>query len=249
MLSAVHDAAALRARFRLDIARLRQSATKLRTVDGDLRALKHRLERRAAELRDEAGSASEHHLDDTPGPVSRLPIRMAQAQATAELARRAALGELLRHANALALVCTMAVSRWIEAIERPPGEGARSESRRQALAKGHIDAGRVAHRTLAMLRRGRGLESGCGQLVCALVVSEIAPPGLERYLDEQIEEGFARASRSRGDEAVYAAVSAALREGARLLESMAERAGPGASELLRQADDIEARVEADLLAR
>lgn len=242
------DAATLRAYFRLDVARLRRSARRLRDVDGALRELKRRLEYRTVQLRDEARRA-ETGAEDGPGPVATLPIRNAQAQATAELARRAALGEVLRHASALSLVSTMAVARWVEAVEGQLPESGGSERRRRALAKGHIDAGRIAHRTLVSLRRRAGLRSGCGQLACAVVVAELAPPDLGPFLDEQIEEGYQRALRARGvhrpDDAL-AAVAAALREGTRLLDRMVASAAPAAEDLLRQADEVEARVEGQL---
>lgn len=190
-----------------------------------------------------------HRDSDELGPVDRVPLRAAQAQATAELARRAALREVLRHSGALSLVAAMAVSRWVEAILASAG-GAGDVERRVSMAKGHIDAGRLAHRMLATLRRGRGLRSGCGQLVCAVVVAELASPGIEEFLAEQIDDGWVRALAARGvhdDRGVLAAASAALRQGAELLEGMAEGAEPAARELVARAEGVEQEIERQLV--
>lgn len=256
------SAAAIRHHLRFDVARLRAAACRLQAVDGDLRTLRARLEARARALAAEADGEPAPRLDaEEPEEVGLTALRVAQAQATAELARRATLGEVLRHADAFSLIATMAVARWIDTLvsSLPPANRVSSPhreapgtalpadlERRAALAKGHIDAGRIAHRMLASLKRRAGLRSGCGQLVCAVVVAELAPADLQEYLDEQIEEGFVRALKARGVKEpadAMAAASAALREGARLLESMTARAAPAAEALLAQAAVVEERIE------
>jgi hypothetical protein len=239
----------LRHHLRFDVARLRAAAIELQAVDDALSGLKRQLEARARELAAEALAEPAPQGQEAGDAVPR-PLRTAQAQATAELARRAALGEILRSAGSLPLIATMAVSRWVRSMldTLPGGEGGRLE-RRAALVKGHIDAGRIAHRMLASLRSRAGLRSGCGQLVCAVVVAELAPNDLRAVLDEQIEEGWVRARSARGvrgEADALAAASAGIREAARLLEAMARRARPAAENLVAQAEDVEARVERDL---
>lgn len=249
-------AEAIRHQLRFDVARLGQAAARLQGVDDGLRALKHRLEARSRVLRDEAAGVAEP-LEPEPALCPVTPIRSAQAQATAELARRAALGEVLRHAGTLPLLATMAVSRWLDALQSQlpadaAGEDPERHARAQALAKGHIDAGRLAHRMLRTMRRGTGMRSGCSQLVASVVVAELAPPALGGFVAEQIEEGMERALRFRGVRAeadALRAASAALREGARLLESMADRAEAAVAQLRDQADAVEDRVAADLAPR
>lgn len=235
----------VRHHLRFDVARLRSAALRVQAVDDQLRGLRRRLEARAGVLRDEADGESAYHDAPEPGPVDPTPLRNAQAQATAELARRAALREVLRHSSAFSLVAAMAVSRWVQAIVSSAAGGASLE-RQISSAKGHIDAGRLAHRMLVTLRRGRGLRSGCGQLVCAVVVAELTPPELSEFLAEEIEEGLGRALTARGVRShadALAAASAALRQGAKLLEGMAERAEPAALDLVTRADAVEGEVE------
>lgn len=240
------SAETLRHHLRFDVRRLQSAALRLQSVDATLRSLKDRLQERAVRLTAEAGGepcAPAGDEEDWEHPVA---LRTAQAQAMADLARRATLREVLRQAGALSLVATMAVARWIEALVLSTEEGAEGDlARRQAQAKGHIDAGRIAHRMLATLRSRAGLRSGCGQLVCAVVVAEMTPPDLAEFLNEEIEEGYTRALNARGvdDEAgVLTAASAALREGARLLERMAARAEPAAQVLLDKAQTLESDV-------
>ncbi len=237
----MHRAEQIRDHLRFDVARLARAAERLKTVDAQLRRLRGKLEQRAFTLAEDGvnprGSAG----------LDAAPIRSAQAQATADLARRAALGDVLRHSGALPLVASMAVSRWVDAIRVLPGEGSRN--RRIAAAKGHIDAGRIAHRMLATLRSRSGVRSGCGQLVCAVVVAELSPPDLCSFCSEQVEEGWERALAARDihdEDSALGAASAALREGARLLESMARRAELAVGSLLEQAEAVEARVARDL---
>lgn len=249
----MRSAEAVRHHLRFDVARLRAAAARLQGVDDGLRGLRFRLEARARILTDEADGEPCPRSEEDPGhELDIVPLRTAQAQATAALARRAALGEVLAHSGALSLVAAMAVSRWVQAVltlsetRRIPAE------RLNTLAKGHVDAGRLAHRMLATLRSKAGLRSGCGQLACAVVVAELAPCEASEFLDEQIEEGLARALHARGvrDEAhALSAASAAIREGARLLERMAERAEPAAEDLLSRAERVEADVEAKLRIR
>ena len=234
---------------RFDVARLRASTVRLQSVHSTLQTLRERLEARAGLLAREATEAW-NPAPGQPSPgVTALPVRTAQAQATAELARRAALGEVLRHSGALPLIATMAVARWVEAILNGLPSTELSLEKRAALAKGHIDAGRLAHRMLATLRPRAGLRSGCGQLVCAVVVAELAPPDLEAFVAEEIEDGWVRALGARGvlneDDALRAA-SCAVREACRLLESMTARAAPAAAELVEQAEEVEARVAREL---
>lgn len=245
------QAASIRDHLRFDVARLRTAAARLESVDGQLRTLRHQLEARARDLADEADGELSPCGEDEQGPIHVVPLRTAQAQATAALARRAALRDVLAHSGALSLVAAMAVARWVQAIlTLSTREGQGSPERREALAKGHVDAGRLAHRMLATLRRGAGLRSGCGQLTCAVVVAELAPGDLQEFLDEQIEEGLSRALNARrvkSGEAALGAASAALRTGARLLERMAERAEPAVQDLVRRAERVEDDVAAGLV--
>ncbi|MBX2811214.1 MAG: hypothetical protein KTR25_05370 [Myxococcales bacterium] len=244
--------------FRFEIARLKLSAQRLQAVDHALRELRQRLETRAIALSQEAdGDPPIHDSPDTSvtpsvDGVPMASLRAAQAQATAELARQAALGEVLKHAGVFHLVAAMAVSRWIEAIAISVSSPVANRAHREALLKSHIDAGRVVHRMLVALRSQAGLRSGCGQAVCALVVAELAPPDLADFAQEQIEEGWERACRAHGvrsEQDARRAISQALREGAHLVEGLATKAEVAAQKLLQEEVLVEVRVHQRLLPR
>lgn len=247
----------LRDQFRFEITRLRVAAQRLQTVDERLRDLRIRLEQRAIELSNEADGGPPDAIGGgyEEGDVQVVTLRAAQAQATAELARKSALGEVLRHTGALSLVVSMAVSRWIDAIltSLAPVVGDKfsheEASRREALVRSHLHAGRLAHRMLMTLRRKSGLRSGCGLVVCSLVVAELAPPDLEPFLEEQIDEGWRRAQTARGvrsEQQAREAISAALREGAYLLERMATKAEAAAQQLVIEESSVESKVQLHL---
>jgi len=228
----------VRERLGFDVERLRAAAQRLEGVDAKLGELRRRLEARAAHLAEEAMNVS------SGGTVQ---LRRSQAHATAHLAKRAALGEVLCSSSPLSLIAAMAASRWVGALKAL----ARAKASEAAL-RAHIEAGRVAHRLLAVLRPKGGVKSGVGQLTSAVVVAELAHPANSAFVDEQIEEGLDRARSARGvrdaDEAIEAA-SRALRAAAELLESMADRAEPEAERLTLEADRVEERIAKDLAAR
>jgi len=233
----------IRARLAFDVERLRTAAFQLERIDDALRTLKRGLERRVEAL---TGEATCEHDAEIHGSGAVF-IRYAQAQATAQLARRAALGEVLQHAGRLSLIASMAVSRWLAALV----ELGRDRSS-AAIIKGHVDAGRIAHRTLATLKPQADLRSGCGQITSAAMVADFVHPDDLPLIHEQLEEGLFRFRRARGiasDDDVIAAASRALRAGADLLERMVRKAEPAAADLLAQADVVESKVEADLRAR
>ena len=232
----------IRARLAFDVERLRMAARRLESIDSSLLGLKRALEQRVETLTGEATASHDAEIHGS----GAVYIRYAQAQAIAELARRAALGEVLKHAGRLSLIASMAVSRWVAALVEL---GTQRNS--ATIIKAHVDAGRIAHRTLATLRPQADLRSGCGQITSAAVVAEFVHADDRAIVDEQLEEGLHRGLRARGihsDEDVMAAVSRALRTAAELLEHMANKAEPAASDLLAQADVVEAKVEADLVA-
>ena len=233
----------IRARLSFDVERLRGAARRLESVDRSLVCLKRALENRVEALTGEATAASDAEIHGS----GSVHIRYAQAQATAHLARRAALGEVLQHAGRLSLIASMAVSRWVTALVEV-GTSRSSPS----VIKAHVDAGRIAHRMLATLRPQADLRSGCGQVSSAAVVAEFVHSDDLPIVFEQLEEGLSRGRRARGiesDDDVMAAASRALRTAAELLERMAKTAEPAAQELLEQADVVEQEVEADLTAR
>lgn len=243
----------LRRAFRFEITRLKLAAQRLQHIDHTLRGLRHRLELRAVTLTQEADGGPSMHDRPARDDVPIATLRTAQAQVTAELARRAALGEVLRHAGAVHLVVATAVCRWIEAISQSVFSPVAGRAHREALMKSHIDAGRVVHRMLVALRSQAGLRSGCGQVVCALVVAELAPSSdLADFVQEQVEEGWERARRARGvgsDDGARYAISQALREGALLVERMASKAEEVTKELLEEEALVEVRVRQQLLPR
>lgn len=235
------QAESIRSRLLFDVERLRDAAWRLARIDASLGELRRHLEARARRLSDEAMRAA-------PGDKSRETptLRYAQAQATAHLARRVALKEILS-GSSLSLIASMAVSRWVGALrgfnERVHGEG---------MVRAQIEAGRVAYRLLCSLRRKRGLISGVGQLTAAVVVAEFVHERDRVFVSEQMEEGLSRGRRAKGvnsDEDVLAAASLALREAAYLLERMAAQAEPALAKLLEEADDVEQNVERTLMQR
>ncbi len=231
----MYDACEVRDRLAFDVARLAEAAKRLQGVDEALFALKQRLEARASVLAEEAiGSAD--------GAMPQ--IRHAQAQAIAQLARRAALTEVLRSTTALPLIAAMAVGRWVGALD-----GLCRAAAGERAVRLHVDAGRVACRILRTLRRSQGLAKGVGRLTSAVVVAEFVHPEDAALVDVEIEHGLyeARFSPSiQGPDAALAAASATLREAAYLLERMASRAEPAVDAILDEADTVEEDVEAEL---
>jgi len=234
-------AAQIRQRLSFDVGRVQRAGARVVRVDRDLCSLKHALEARARHLSGEATKSVAVEMSD-----ARLQVRYAQAQATAALARRATWNEILSHGRRLSLIASMAVTRWIQALTEL-GQAPAST----AVIKGHIDAGRLAHRLMAVWSPRAGLLSGCGQLAAALVVAEFIHPDNQPYLDEQLEEGLQRgylARGVRGADDIFLAVSSALRLASELLEGMADEAEPAARVLLAEAQTVEADVAARLVA-
>jgi hypothetical protein len=233
----------LRAALAFDVQRLRGAVLRLEAVDAALLRLRRNLEARSDAL---SGEATQPHRPELAGDGT-VAVRYAQAQATAQLASRAKLGEVLgRRVGQLALIASMAVSRWVGALHRMA-----HQAHPDFVLKGHIDAGRVAHRMLATLRPKDQLKSGCGQLASAVVAAELVHPDNLPFVHEQIVEGLLRGRNARGirgDADVIAAVSRALRAAAALLESMAETAEPAVSALTAEAERVEEAV-AEALAR
>lgn len=236
MNASIPSASTIRATLAFDVQRLRTAARRLDAVDSGLMALKRRLEARATNLTDEA----RQHVEPEMGGEGAVPLRYAQAQATAELARRAKLGEVLTQVGRLSLIASMAVNRWVSALNK-----ADAKVLPEFVLKGHIDAGRVAHRMLVTLRPRDKLRSGCGQLASSVLVAELVHPDNLAFVEEQIVEGLFRGRNARGlrsDEDVLSAVSRALRAGAKLLERMADKAEPAAQTLAQQAEAVESEV-------
>lgn len=231
------SASRVRERLAFDVERLRAAAHRLEHADALLRELRGRLETRAADLADDA---------KTNAGEERVHIQRSQAHATAHLAKRAALGEVLRSSSPLSLIAAMAASRWVGALKQLAVEKVN-----ESTIRAHIEAGRVAHRLLGVLKPKTGIKSGAGQLTSAVVVAELAHPANAAFVAEQIEEGLDRARTARGvfnyDDAIEAA-SRALRTAAELLESMADRAEPAAVALVDEADGVEEKIAAALHA-
>lgn len=233
----------IRDRLSFDVGRLRAAGNRMERVDEALRRLKKQLEERAGVLSGEALGRGKPELAGD----GLVHLRYAQAHATAELARRAALGEVLQHSGRLALIACMAVSRWIWALRTLEEPGVPV-----LVVKGHIDWGRLAHRMLVTLSPKEQLRSGCGQLASAVVVAEFAHEAHAGYVVEQIEEGLDRGRSARGvqDEAdAVSAASRALRVSADLLERMLETAEPAARDLALEAETVETAIEAALSGR
>jgi hypothetical protein len=232
------SAALVRKKLSFDVERLRAAALRLEGVDARLSELRSQLEARARHLSQEAREQ---------GPEDGVHIRRSQAHATAHLAKRAQLGEVLCSSSPLSLIAAMAASRWVGALKQL-SEKKTSES----TVRAHIEAGRIAHRLLGVLKPRAGIRSGVGQLVSSVVVAELAHAENAIFVSEQIEEGLDRARAARGvssiDDAIEAA-SRALRVGAELLESMADRAEPASRLLINEADHVEEKIAADLIGR
>lgn len=225
---------------RFDVERLRASAQRLFEVETHLWKLRDHLETRAQRLRVQAMDAGAAELG---GSASRTQVWYAQAQAAAELAKTATMQGILRPNGRLALIAAMALNRWVNALQSL-SEAPVSE----AVIARHVQAGRLAHRTLRTLKPNSGMRRYCGVLTSSLVVSEFVHPDNEAQIREEIQKGITRAKldRHRSDEVILEAVSAALRTGARLAESTAEKAEPKARELAAQAERVESDVEARL---
>lgn len=234
-----YTASRVRERLSFDVERLKNAAHRLESIDARLRELRQRLESRATDL---AQNAKAQALAD-----NAVQIQRSQAHATAHLAKRAALGEVLCSSSPLSLIAAMAASRWVGALKQLS-----AAKTSEATIRAHIEAGRIAHRLLGVLKRKGGIRSGVGQLTAAVVVAELAHPSNSTFIEEQIEEGLDRARSARGvwnNEDAVEASSRALRAAAELLESMADRAEPAACALVQEADGVEEKIAADLRAR
>jgi hypothetical protein len=231
----------VRQRLAFDIERLARAAHRMEEVDAMLSDLKRRLETRASKLAGEATRTESPELDGD----GLIHIRYAQAHATAELARRATLGDVLRHSGRLSLIASMAVTRWVAALRELAAAPAN-----ELVIKGHIDAGRLAYRTLMVLRPKDGLKTGCGHLTSAIVVDQFVHAGNGPFIEDELEVALDRARVARridDDEEAVQIASKAIRAGAELLEQMAATAEPAAAELLARAEDVESEVQRKLL--
>lgn len=238
MSKPIPSADEIRSALAFDVQRLRSAATRLELVDAALLRLRQDLEHRTHVLTGEGTHQERPEL----GGDGTVAVRYAQALATAQLAKKAKLGEILGKVGVgqLALIASMAVSRWVGALHRVA-----HQAHPDYVLKGHIDAGRLAHRMLATLRPRDKLKSGCGQLASAVVAAELVHADNLPFVKEQIVEGLIRGRSARGihtDADVIAAVSRALRAAASLLESMAETAEPAVRALTTQAERVEASV-------
>jgi hypothetical protein len=231
--------ASIRAQLKFDVERLRDAAWRLERVDDALSALRRHLEVRAERLAREPGSP----LAD-PVPASGGGHRYAQALAIGALARRATIREIFSK-DSVSLVAAMAAGRWLSTL-RALGLAPRGTR----LVEAQVEAGRVAYRMLAALRRREGVVPGLGQLVSAVVVAELVHDTDREVITRELEEGVARGRRVTGldDAKLVRACSRALREGAALLERLARRAEPSVRRLLEEADGIE-REAAEALDR
>lgn len=227
----------VRGRLRFDVDRLRDAAWRLERVDEALGQLRRHLEARAHALSHDATAEGRPELAN--GGVHLL---YAQAAATAQLARKAALGEILS-TTSLSLIAAMAVSRWLWALR-----AAGHEPRGPTVVRAQVEGGRIAYRTLAALRRKKGLVAGMGQLASAVVVAELVHREDQRHVEVELAHAIARAEKAAValDEDLMASASSAIRDAAELLERMAARAEPAIQRLLEEADEVEARVAAAL---
>ena len=233
----------IRAALAFDVQRLRRAADRVGAVERALRRLERDLALRATTLTGAATCQTAVEMD----AAGQVHLRYAQAQATAQLARRAKLGELVGQVGRLTMIASMAVNRWVSALDELAAGPAP-----EFVLKGHIDAGRLAHRMLCTLKRRDKLRSGCGQLASAVMVADLVHPDNLAFVEEQIAEGLFRSRNGRGvknaEEAIGAA-SRALRAAAGLLESIADRAEPAARALEAEAERVEATVAAALTER
>lgn len=234
----------LRARFRFDITRLRSAAVRVDEVDRRLR-----LARESLGIRSRAFAKLGLDLERPElGGTERVQLLYAKAHAAALLARRAGLRDLLSSAaDGLALVSSMATSRWVASLH-----GLRRYPHGDALVRPHIEAGRVAYRVLRSVRRSLTHVEGLGQLTSALVVLEFVHPKDEAYVAAHVLEGLSRARSNRApgqtDEMLFGYCSAALREATLILEAVADRSEPLVAGLVGEADQLEADIEARLTA-
>lgn len=236
------ELSALRARFRFDVARLRSAAARVDEVDRQLRGARD-------SLRSKSGGWTKLAIDlrhPELGGSEGVQLLYAKAHAAAALSRRATLRELLSTAvDGLAIVSSMATSRWVASLQ-----GLRDHPHGETLLRSHIEAGRMAYRVLRSVRRQLRHVEGLGQLTSAIVVLEFAHPTDQAYVAGHAFEGLARArsnaEETEGDEVLYGYASAALREATSVLESVAARSEPLATKLVGDADLLEARVEAGL---
>lgn len=228
----------VRARLRFDVDRLREAAWRLERVDESLGQLRRHLEARARTLSRDATAEGKSELSGVGG----VHLLYAQASATAALARKASLGEILS-TTSLSLIAAMAVSRWLWALR-----AAGHEPRGPTVVRAQVEAGRIAYRTLAALRRKKGLVAGMGQLASAVVVSELVHKDDQVHVAAELTAAVARADRAAENlgEDLMEAASQAIRDAAELLERMAARAEPAIQHLLEEADEVEARVAAAL---
>jgi hypothetical protein len=228
----------VRRRLAFDIERLAAAADRMERVDAQLHALRRHLQDRACSLSEGATGVERPESDGL------IHIQYAKAQATAELARKATLRDVLTHSGALSLIASMAVTRWVAALRELTKAPAA-----ELQIKAHIDTGRLAYRTLSVLRPKHGLLTGCGHLTSAVVVAEFVHPDDAPFIEDELEVALDRGRTARGIgtiEDVVTVASKAIRAGAELLESMALEAEPAAADLLAKADAVEATVEASL---
>ena len=232
----------VRSRLGFGVSRLANAATRLEDIDIALYQLKCRLEDRAQKLAEEGNA-----MDDVPGSYGEKRIRLAQAHATAQLARRAVLTETLRsRRRAISVMAALAVSRWVSALRQISPEPVGHRKTRL-----HIESGRIACRVLRSVRRGRGLKEGVSLLGSALVVAEFVHPDDYATAEKSIEDGLHRARFSRAihsQEQAIEACSLLLGEAAHILEQIAERAEPAVDHLLAESTRVESDVQSDLLA-
>ena len=232
------DAREVRTRLRFDVDRLRDAAWRLERVDSSLSQLRRHLEARARHLSRDATDENKPELEGRGG----VHLLYAQASATAQLARKASLGEILS-TTSLSLIASMAVSRWLWALR-----AAGHEPRGPKVVKAQIEGGRIAYRTLAALRGKKGLVAGMGQLAASVIVAELVHADDRRHVEVELVAALARADRAADElgEDVMAAASLAIREAAELLEKMAAKAEPAIQRLLEEADQVESRVASQL---
>ncbi|MGF1509523.1 MAG: hypothetical protein ACFB9M_08480 [Myxococcota bacterium] len=236
--------AEVRLRLRFDIERLRTSSTRLVHVESRLWLIRDRLQSRARELTQQAmDSAFPTQRDEHP---PRRQLWVAQARAAAELAHSATLQSIVRPSGRFAFVTAMAVNRWVAALQ-----GLSDNPVTEGVVERHVQAGRLAHRTLRTLRPRSGMRKYCGVLTSAVVVAEFVHPENREHVDAKIVAGLRRArlDPKRSDEVILEAVSAALRMGARVAEVVADAAEPRTQELAARAESVEADVAAQFGGR
>lgn len=245
MSAPLEEVAALRARFRFDVARLRAAAVRVDEVDRQLKQAREGLRSRSGRL---AKLALDLRYPELEGS-ERVQVLYAKAQAASVLARRAGLRDVLSTAvDGLALVSSMATSRWVASLQ-----GLSRHPHGETLVRPHIEAGRVAYRVLRSVRRSLEHVEGLGQLTSTLVVAEFVHLKDDDYVAIHLLDGLKRARKNaqshQSDEVLFGYVSEALREATNLLEAVADRSEPLTRVLVGEADELEAHVEARLRAR